>query len=147
MGSFKLHELKGDLFACPADYSLAHCISADCRMGRGIAVQFKNRFGGIAELKEQIAVGKEIGKVAILERDGRYIYYLITKKVYYSKPTYQSLRESLEEMKDHCLNENVSKIALPKIGCGLDCLEWDKVTQILTEVFSATNVELYVYSL
>uniref|UniRef100_A0A3B5LPS2 O-acyl-ADP-ribose deacylase 1 n=1 Tax=Xiphophorus couchianus TaxID=32473 RepID=A0A3B5LPS2_9TELE len=35
----------GDLFSCPRDESLAHCISEDCRMGAGIAVMFKKKFG------------------------------------------------------------------------------------------------------
>lgn len=34
-------EIEGDLFDQPADYSLAHCVGADLRMGSGIAVGFK----------------------------------------------------------------------------------------------------------
>lgn len=43
----------GDLFSCPGDEALAHCISEDCRMGAGIAVMFKKNFKGVEELKEQ----------------------------------------------------------------------------------------------
>ena len=43
----------GDLFSCPRDEALAHCISEDCRMGAGIAVMFKKKFKGVEELKEQ----------------------------------------------------------------------------------------------
>ena len=52
-----VNEVKGDLFSCPDDESLAHCISADIRMGKGIAVIFKNKFGGIEELKKQGTFG------------------------------------------------------------------------------------------
>uniref|UniRef100_A0A8D2CXB5 O-acyl-ADP-ribose deacylase 1 n=1 Tax=Sciurus vulgaris TaxID=55149 RepID=A0A8D2CXB5_SCIVU len=45
--------VKGDLFACPKTDSLAHCISEDCRMGAGIAVLFKKKFGGVQELLNQ----------------------------------------------------------------------------------------------
>ena len=45
--------MKGDLFGCPETSSLAHCISEDIRMGKGIAVIFKNKFGGIQDLKNQ----------------------------------------------------------------------------------------------
>ncbi|XP_034847283.1 ADP-ribose glycohydrolase OARD1 isoform X2 [Mirounga leonina] len=65
--------VKGDLFACPKTDSLAHCISEDCRMGAGIAVLFKKKFGGVQELLNQ---QKKSGEVAVLKRDGRYIYYL-----------------------------------------------------------------------
>ena len=43
----------GDLFSCDPASSLAHCVSADMHMGKGIAVLFKKKFGGIPELKKQ----------------------------------------------------------------------------------------------
>ena len=33
-----------DLFTVPEDYYLAHCISADFGMGKGIVVEFNKRF-------------------------------------------------------------------------------------------------------
>lgn len=37
-------EEKRDLFTVPDDYYLAHCISADFGMGKGIVVEFNKRF-------------------------------------------------------------------------------------------------------
>jgi len=51
--SWGLKYVSGDLFSCPEDDALAHCISEDCRMGAGIAVMFKKQFKGVEELKEQ----------------------------------------------------------------------------------------------
>lgn len=48
-----LKEIKGDLFSCPASTSLAHCVSEDLRMGKGIATLFKTKFGRVSELKAQ----------------------------------------------------------------------------------------------
>lgn len=45
--------MQGDLFSCHASESLAHCISADARMGKGIAVLFKKKFGGVDEILTQ----------------------------------------------------------------------------------------------
>ncbi|NXS13100.1 OARD1 deacetylase, partial [Neodrepanis coruscans] len=70
----RLREVKGDLFSCPPSEALAHCISEDCRMGAGIAVLFKKKFGGVQELLDQ---QKKTGEVAVLQRDERYIYYLV----------------------------------------------------------------------
>lgn len=50
---FSFTEVKGDLFSCPESSSLAHCVSADLAMGKGVAVLFKRKFGGVAELKAQ----------------------------------------------------------------------------------------------
>ena len=36
------------------------------------------------------------------------------------------------------------KIAMPVIGCGLDRLEWSKVSEIIKEVFECTDIEILV---
>ncbi|XP_019369764.1 PREDICTED: O-acetyl-ADP-ribose deacetylase 1 isoform X1 [Gavialis gangeticus] len=141
---FQIKYAKGDLFSCPSTDSLAHCISEDCRMGAGIAVLFKKKFGGVEELLDQ---QKKSGEVAVLKRDDRYIYYLITKKKVSHKPTYENMRKSLDAMKTHCLNNGVTDISMPRIGCGLDRLEWSKVSAILGEVFEDTDIKITVYTL
>lgn len=88
-----------------------------------------------------------MGDVAILERQGRYVYYLITKKAFYQKPTYAQLKASLEAMKKHCLENKVTSLAMPRIGCGLDGLEWNEVSNTIKEVFGDTKISITVYSL
>ncbi|RVE70901.1 hypothetical protein OJAV_G00068310 [Oryzias javanicus] len=141
---WRLAYVNGDLFSCPAEEALAHCISEDCRMGAGIAVMFKKKFAGVAELKDQKKVS---GQCAVLKTNGRFVFYLITKKKYNQKPTYESLKQSLEDMKSHCVTNGVTRISMPRIGCGLDRLKWSKVAEILEEVFKHTNVSITVYSL
>ncbi|XP_029974898.1 ADP-ribose glycohydrolase OARD1 isoform X2 [Salarias fasciatus] len=143
-GGWRLNYVSGDLFSCPKEESLAHCISEDCRMGAGIAVAFKKTFKGVDELKKQ---EKKPGQCAVLKRDQRFIYYLITKRKAAQKPTYFHLTESLEDMKAHCVRNNVTRISMPRIGCGLDRLKWDKVSEILEDVFSNTDISITVYSL
>ncbi|KAG7472574.1 hypothetical protein MATL_G00110060 [Megalops atlanticus] len=139
-----LRYVKGDLFSCPADESLAHCISEDCRMGAGIAVLFKRKFAGVDELKAQ---RKTPGECAVLRRGQRFVYYLITKKKASQKPTYDTLRQSLQAMKAHCLENGVTSLSMPRIGCGLDRLKWDKVSVMIEEVFQDTNISITVYTL
>uniref|UniRef100_A0A3B3V7N6 Macro domain-containing protein n=1 Tax=Poecilia latipinna TaxID=48699 RepID=A0A3B3V7N6_9TELE len=133
----------GDLFTAPNQESLAHCVSEDLRMGKGIAVLFKKNFRRVAALKEQ---KKLVGECAVLTHDRRFIYYLITKKKASQKPAYVSLKQSLEAMKSHCLENNIKRISLPRFN-GLDELEWSKVSQILQDVFKQTDISLTVYSL
>ncbi|XP_028390691.1 ADP-ribose glycohydrolase OARD1-like [Dendronephthya gigantea] len=141
---FHYQEIKGDLFSCSKDASLAHCISADVHMGKGIATIFKKMFGGVEELRSQ---GKKPGEVSILRREGRFIYYLVTKPRYFHKPTYDTLRSSLIAMKVHCKEHEVTTLAMPRIGCGLDRLDWGEVRKIIKETFQDTNIHLTIYAL
>ena len=51
----------GDLLS--SDTHIAHCISADLKMSRGVALEIRNQFGGLELLKSQnLGVGS-IGRV------------------------------------------------------------------------------------
>lgn len=141
-----------DLFTASKDYTFCHCISADFALGAGIAKKFALK--GVKEellklYKKDIWCGN--GYALICHYDDidsiRSIVNLVTKEKYYYKPTYQTLKESLVEMK--CLylinyGEHASKIAMPRIGTGLDKLNWNDVEQIIREVFADTDVEILV---
>lgn len=43
------------------------------------------------------------------------------------------------------VENNVQRLAIPQIGCGIDRLEWPKVKQLLMDVFSDTDMEIVVY--
>ena len=49
--SFVLKTINGDLFN--ATCALAHCVGADFRMGKGIAVKFRDLFKEVENLKSQ----------------------------------------------------------------------------------------------
>ena len=136
-----------DLFSVPDDYYLAHCISADFGMGKGIAVEFNKRFDMKHILRtkypdyvNQFHRQKRLSD-CILE--GR-VFNLITKERYFEKPTYNTLTGALRKMKALCQSENIHKIAMPIIGCGLDRLEWDKVSRIIKDVFQEEDIEILV---
>ena len=134
---------KGDLFTMPREYCLTHCISADFALGAGIAKQFdriyqmrfklNNRYGDILQ-KERV------GKTYFVDN----VFNLVTKELYYNKPAYETLTHCLEQMKERMAQLNITKLATPKIGCGLDRLQWNVVEQIIKGVFANTDVEIVV---
>ena len=90
---------------------------------------------------------KDVGQVAILKRERRFVYYLITKPKYFDKPTYATLESSLVCMRKHCVDNNVQNLCMPRIGCGLDRLEWNKVEAMLVKLFQDTDIQIAVYTL
>lgn len=136
-----------DLFSVPEDYYLAHCISADFGMGKGIVVEFNKRFN----MKQKIT---ELYPDGFRDPDGCYesigcvlidrVFNLITKKRYYEKPTYYTLEGALYFMREICHDNGIKKVAMPVIGCGLDRLNWNKVSEIIKKTFSDLNIEILV---
>ena len=137
-----LNEIAGDLFS--SNDALAHCVSADLKMARGIAATFKAKFGGVDELR---ACTPKTGGCLFLQRDGRYIYYLVTKDRYYMKPTPATLQSSLDAMKSLCMQHGVSSVSIPRIGCGLDRMDWTLVKTIIERVFFDGTVTVTAYTL
>ena len=88
---------------------------------------------------------KTVGDVAYLQHEGRYIFYLILKKCYNSKPTLENMLRALKSLRRLCEELNVKKLAMPAIGCGVDKLRWEDVKQQLYEEFSQTDIEIFVY--
>lgn len=136
-----------DLFSVPDNYYLAHCISADFGMGKGIVVEFNRRF----DMKRKIT---DLYPDGFRDPDGCYepmgcvlidrVFNLITKRRYYDKPTYYTLEGALYFMKEICQDNGIKKVAIPIIGCGLDRLKWDKVSEIIKRMFSDMDIEILV---
>lgn len=136
-----------DLFSVPEEYFLAHCISADFGMGKGIVIEFNKRFDMKRKLKSKYPDYLDKWVLGSQKFDcimeGK-VFNLITKERYFHKPTYDSLSGAVILMRNLALKNNISKIAMPVIGCGLDRLCWDKVSKIIKIVFEDTDVEVLV---
>lgn len=136
-----------DLFSVSEDYYLAHCISADFGMGKGIVVEFNKRFDMKRKLQSKYPdylnqyTHKRIGGDCLLE--GK-VFNLITKERYFHKPTIITMRLALEKMKQICLENDIKKIAMPVIGCGLDRLNWTDVSKQIKNIFADTDVDILV---
>ncbi|XP_050443208.1 uncharacterized protein LOC126847156 [Adelges cooleyi] len=127
-----IEEVDVYLFKMPVEYSLGHCVSKDMHMSAGIASYFKSVFGRVGELMDQ---RPGVGDVAYLKVNDRFVFYLVTKELKYLKPTYKTLTSAVIKLRDLIVKHNVKKLALPRIGCGLDKLDWKVVKQILYDKF------------
>lgn len=136
-----------DLFSVSDDFYLAHCISADLAMGKGIAVQFNRIFNMRNRLFSQFGTHFvtewDSGNHGFCIREDR-VFNLITKRNYWDKPTYENLESALIEMKEQMKFLNYKNLAMPKIGCGLDGLEWYKVSNMITDIFKNEDVNILI---
>jgi hypothetical protein len=119
------------------DFFFAHCISADAKMGAGIARRFVQEFPAITSLRGQDLA---VGRAYLVDR----VFNLVTKNRFFDKPTYKSLGHSLDALANLCAVHGVANLAMPRIGCGLDRLRWDKVRPMIEERFSNLPVKLSI---
>ena len=137
----KLIEIKGDLFnrklEHPNEYYV-HCISRDYACGAGIAKEFNKRYNLSLRLLD-------LPRTSCMVIDD--VISLVTKPKYWQKPTYDSLRKALVDLKEFCISDLVKTLVMPKIGCGLDRLSWKNVKKMLKEIFEDTDINIEVYYL
>lgn len=129
-----------------------HCVSSDFVMGKGIAKSFKDKYKELR--KRDILVEKfksnKFERLLIIRTEEANVANLVTKKYFYNKPSYRTLEESLLDLKYYITNTEkmeVKRLLMPRIGCGLDRLKWDKVKDILTNVFKDTEIEILVFNI
>lgn len=136
------------------DVYFAHYISADCAMGAGVAEQFVDWFKKEYDLNLRSICSSRDVNVGTCIETGR-LFNLITKEHYWDKPTYSSLERSLKSMakaymQDYVTNSmegaeaETTTIVMPRIGCGLDQLEWTKVMNIIFRVFRYVPINIVV---
>lgn len=145
--AFTFTENTQDLFTVSKDYVLVHCISADFALGAGIAKIFRDK-GVRAELLSKYETS--VPGTALLTTATGWAgeINLVTKALYWHKPTYNSLRTALLRAKHNIIIPNgYTKLAMPRIGCGLDKLLWARVKAILCEIFADTDIEIIVCKL
>ena len=130
-----------DLFTMKQGYYLAHCISADFALGAGIAKAFDSVYKMRFKLfRHYPDYEYHCGDALLIDN----VFNLVTKRKCWGKPTYESLRESLEMMREQLEFLDATKLAMPKIASGLDRLDWNQVYDIICEVFDDMDIEIVI---
>lgn len=143
-----LNEEQGNLFSLDRrKYIFAHCISLDCEMGKGIAKRFVSEFKGLktfckCEIEKQNLTTPSV--VLYYNNNLDMVFNLITKDKYWDKPTYESITKCIEELAYLCKECEAKHLAIPRIGCGLDRLEWSKVKEIIIDKFKDIDITIEV---
>lgn len=143
-----LKEITGNIFEVESneDVYFIHCLSKDWYLGAEIARQFQDKYKIMEQLKEIFHQDKDNYIKSKVILTGR-IFNMFTKTFVFQKSTYSSIETCLNEVKSICSEKNISYLAMPKIGCGIDGLCWSKVKRIIESVFNDSNIEISIYSL
>jgi len=137
----------GNIFKIEGTKHYAHGCNCAGAMGKGIAVQFKERYPEMyKEYKALCKSGKfTLGSVFEYNSGDGYIFNLGTQVSWTTRASLEAVEEAIDKMLSIASTLKIDKIALPKIGAGLGGLNWDDVkTVIETLAVKHTNVDLIV---
>lgn len=143
--------IKGNLLAASAQ-ALVNTVNTVGVMGKGIALQFKERFPGNFKVYEKACKAGEvnIGKMLVVRESTlegeRIIINFPTKTEWFKKSRYSYIEEGLKDLVRVIREYKISSIAIPPLGCGNGGLKWTKVKELMESHLSAVNdVDIIVY--
>jgi len=131
-----------DIFLVDSDYSIAHCISADLKMSKGIASRIKTKFGNTTPQLEKL--NPQIGDAIPIKIGNKIIYHLVTKQKYFHKPKYNNIKLTIQNLKKSMQKLHDFKIAIPTIASGIDKCNWTIIKQTIFTEFLNTNINLLI---
>lgn len=141
----KIIEMQKDLFEMGDDYHLAHCISGDYAMGVGTAKRFDKEMNMRFELFKNypIPIGcrhAPVGCALLIDR----VFNLVTKGTRYDKVDEDVLFRAIYNMRELCESLHIQKLAMTKLACGRDKMQWKDVRPIIENVFEDMDIEIVV---
>lgn len=137
-------------------FAVAHCIAADLCWGGGVApIINREMFDAEKYCRYKCSTNPDgvvnelrVGEILAVNGTGmkrkNVLVNLITKLRSPYKPTYESLTDALHSLRNYAVMHGITKIYMPKIGCGIDMLNWDVVQEIIKGVFYDTPIDIII---
>lgn len=141
---------KGNLLSSDAK-ALVNTVNTVGVMGKGIALQFKNRYPhNYTVYKEACKKGTfTVGQVLVVE-DGdlmnrKLIVNFPTKAHWKGNSTYEYVRSGLKALREAIVSYNIDSIAIPPLGCGNGGLDWSIVKPMIVQELNDLDVDIRIY--
>lgn len=127
---------QGNIFNLEDIQNYAHGCNCAGAMGKGIALQFKEKFPKMyIEYKRLCKEGLfSLGDIYAYNYGNGIIFNLGTQATWKTKADINAVENSLIKMLSYAHQNNISKIALPKIAAGLGGLDWNDVKSVINKV-------------
>lgn len=138
---------RGDIFNIPGVNNHAHGCNCAGAMGKGIALQFKNKYPKMYSEYHTLCKDSLFNPGDVFDYDygNGHIYNLATQVSWKTPARLEYIENTVCRMLELATLDNVTKIALPAIGAGLGGLNWNDVKEILNKVSANyPAIELYV---
>lgn len=148
-----IKETGGNLFEAKTEV-LVNAVNCVGVMGKGIALQFKQKFpvDYFKAYKHACQNGElTIGKVQVFELKNAqtnplYIINFPTKNHWREQSRIEYIESGLHSLVEAVEQYEIKSIAMPALGCGLGGLDWNEVKPLIEQAFvDLPNVEVLLF--
>lgn len=133
---------RGDLLKQHDVDAIVNTVNCVGVMGKGIALQFKNKWPANFELYRRACKAGEVrpGRMLVLDAGAyaqpHYVFNFPTKEHWRGKSRIEFIRDGLEDLIRHVKRLGIRSIAVPPLGCGNGGLQWFDVRPLIEEAFA-----------
>lgn len=138
--------LKGNIFQANAQ-TIVNTVNLRGAMGKGLALEFKNRFPGLFEAYTNDLLDKRlaIGSPTIWKGKERWVVNFPTKDDWRKPSEYEYIEKGLAGLRAKLDEWAVLSLAIPPLGCGLGSLEWAKVKPMIEKSLGDMEMAIEVF--
>ena len=140
----------GNMFDVQVD-AIVNTVNLVGVMGKGVALQFKERFKDNFQIYKQACKDRTIGignSLVVRETwQGRDIWIInFPTKVHWRNPSeYWYIERGLDNLIDIISKYAIKSIAIPPLGAGNGGLEWIRVKELIVSKLSSLDCEVWVF--
>jgi O-acetyl-ADP-ribose deacetylase (regulator of RNase III) len=143
---------RGDLLRQDDVDAIVNTVNCVGVMGKGIALQFRNKWPENNRAYEAACKAKELrlGRMFVFDSGGlvkpNYIINFPTKNHWRGKSSLQSIRDGLQDLIAQVKRLGIRSIAVPPLGCGNGGLDWREVRPLIEAAFAQVpDVEVRLF--
>jgi O-acetyl-ADP-ribose deacetylase (regulator of RNase III) len=142
---------KGDLLTADVE-ALVNTVNCVGIMGRGVALQFKERFPANFKAYEAACHREEVqpGRMFVFETgtltNPKFIINFPTKRHWRGKSRIEDITSGLRALSEEIRSRKIKSIAIPPLGSGLGGLDWSEVKPLIkAELHGFNDLHVLVY--
>lgn len=143
---------QGDLLRQDDVDAIVNTVNCVGVMGKGIALQFKNKWPANYSAYEAACKARQVrpGAMFVFDSGGlikpNFIINFPTKDHWRGKSRVEFIRDGLVDLVAQIKRLGIRSIAIPPLGCGNGGLEWDEVRPLIEQTFAALpDVEVRLF--
>lgn len=138
--------LRGDLLSSPAQVQV-NTVNVVGVMGKGIALQFKNKYPEMFKSYRQICEKHlfDVGNLYLWKSSKKWVLLFPTKKHWRNPSKIEYIESGLKKFVENYDRLGIESIAFPKLGCGNGNLDWNIVKPIMKKYLKPLPINIYIY--